>query len=146
MAQFKVVYLEILACIVIVGNIHAQEGCSFEKDGCTYNIHLKYKDDTIVGAETENVECAQKPQEFKILDRAQRDYTAKIDEMEQNLSFLKDDHEQKIKVTQIHLYYKMKLSVYISVCLYVPKYLEKYIKLHLQDKVQRHAQWMSCDM
>ncbi|XP_012940312.2 uncharacterized protein LOC101853653 [Aplysia californica] len=83
----------LLFIVDIVPISFALKGCSFRHRGCTYNIQLNHKDHEI---ESRNEGCREKNEEIT-LDRAQNDYTAKIDDMEKNFSFLRDAHEQRIK-------------------------------------------------
>lgn len=92
------IYLILLLPVALAAN-----GCEFEHKGCTYNIYLSPKDGEVKDSEVRDsevrdsdVNCGTRSQQV-FLDRAQNDYTAKIDDIEKNFSFLRDEHEQRIK-------------------------------------------------
>lgn len=78
-----------------------RNGCSFQNNGCTYNINLQHSRNDLTSPDNvvERIEeiCGGKDTTVN-LDRAQSDYTAKIDDMEKNFSFLKDAHESRLVV------------------------------------------------
>ncbi|GFN90694.1 MAM domain-containing glycosylphosphatidylinositol anchor protein 1 [Plakobranchus ocellatus] len=77
------------------------EGCSFERDGCTYNIFLSQAD--VKEESTKSVHlnqkqlCGKANRRVLLEDQVQNDYSAKLDNMEKNFSFLRDAHEQRLK-------------------------------------------------
>ncbi|GFS00407.1 MAM domain-containing glycosylphosphatidylinositol anchor protein 1 [Elysia marginata] len=84
-------------------------GCSFNSDGCTYNIYLSSQGETPVGGDSigdaprsvqlkeQRVTCGQANKRVVLDDQIQNDYSAKLDNMEKSFSFLKDAHEQRLK-------------------------------------------------
>ncbi|CAG5120534.1 unnamed protein product [Candidula unifasciata] len=83
--------------LVIWPSVLTKKGCSFKHGGCTYNIQLNHNKHSM-GRETGHNECGNKEQQV-YLDSTQSDYTSKIDDMEKNFSFLRDAHEQRLKVS-----------------------------------------------
>ncbi|XP_059171505.1 uncharacterized protein LOC131952722 [Physella acuta] len=83
-------------CLLVhltLGLVTAEDtGCNFDYEGCTYNIYLSPKDQANMGGR----DCGVRDQQL-LFDRAQNDYSAKLDDMEKNFSFLRDEHEQRIK-------------------------------------------------
>lgn len=78
-----------------------KRSCTFRHGGYTYNIRLSHKGDKETGQDSSN--CVGKDQQV-LLDQEQNDYSSKIDDMERNFSFMRDAHEQRIKVTLSMLY------------------------------------------
>lgn len=78
-------------------------GCSFDSDGCTYNIYLSQRGDVDeeslrnVQLKEQSVSCGQENKRVVLDNHIQNDYSAKLDSMEKNFSFLKDTHEQRLK-------------------------------------------------
>ncbi|KAK3725625.1 hypothetical protein RRG08_043042 [Elysia crispata] len=81
-------------------------GCSFARDGCTYNIYLsqgELEEDALgeslrsVQLKESKLPCGQASKKVVLEDQVQNDYSAKLDNMEKNFSFLKDAHEQRLK-------------------------------------------------
>ena len=75
-------------------------GCSFDRDGCTYNIYLSRKDGDVgdMRLEERTAGCGELNKRVVLEDQVQNDYTAKLDNMEKSFSFVKDAHEQRLKV------------------------------------------------
>ena len=89
-------------------------GCSFARDGCTYNIYLsqgELEEDALgeslrsVQLKESKLPCGQASKKVVLEDQVQNDYSAKLDNMEKNFSFLKDAHEQRLKVRLCGYYY-----------------------------------------
>lgn len=74
-----------------------RDGCSFKNNGCVYNIQLQRTNTDNMAEKILNA-CGDRETTVN-LDRAQNDYTAKIDDMEKSFSFLRDAHESRIKVS-----------------------------------------------
>lgn len=85
-----------LALVVVLDTAKSENVCSFvrsyEKEQCVYNIHLTHEDHHCSSSRR-----GRRHQERRFNTDTRSDYTERIDTMQKDFSFFKDEHEHRLK-------------------------------------------------